>query len=265
MIEKQQLVDRKYIILSIRGKLMESILTKELQTGLQEVDKIFRSSLLPWWAGISAYLPYVEKDLGFKVLPAMVINAYQYLGLDRELSIQMANLFMTIDFASKIHILVKDDDEGQKRSQEMQFTILIGDYIFGRVLKLLVETHTDHLLYMFATMIGRINEGLIIEYKFNCSLEQVLNQTRAPLYHDAFLSAAKIAHLAPGTAEIYAEIGQNLGIALELFNKYGHKTSWHTYLNKAKELLPLLNKNEISQLRSLENLICEMDKNWEVA
>jgi len=250
---------------SLGGLLMDSILTIDIQTDLQEVDQTFRSSLLPWWDEISAYLPIVDKNLGSKLLPVMVINAYRYLGLERDLSIQMANLFKTIDFASKIHVLVKDDDEGQKHSQEMQFTILIGDYIFGRVLKLLVETQTDHLLYMFATMIGRINEGLIIEHKFKCGLEQVLIQTRAPLYHDAFLSAAKMAQLAPDSADIYGEVGHNLGIALELFYIYGQKTSGHTYLDRAKELLLLLNKNEISQFESLENLIFEMDKNWEVA
>jgi geranylgeranyl pyrophosphate synthase len=243
---------------------MEFIFNKDIQTDLQEVDKTFRGSLMPWWDEISAYMPTIDKDLGFRILPVMVINAYRSLGLERDLAIQMANLFKTIDFASKIHGLVKDDDEGQKHSQEMQFTILIGDYIFGRVLKMLVETGTDHLLYMFAAMIGTINEGLIIEHKLKSGLEQTLIQTRAPLYYNAFLSAAKMADLAPDTADLYGEIGHNLGVALELTFAYGQKSVGQAYFNKTKELLQLINK-EKHQFESLEILIQQMDKNWEVA
>lgn len=244
---------------------MDLIFTKEIQTDLQEVDKTFQERLLPWWDEISAYMPEVDQDLGFKLLPAMVINAYRYLGMDRGLSIQMANLFKTIDFASKIHVMVKDDDEGQKHNQDMQFTILIGDYIFGKVLKLLLETQADKLLYLFASMIGRINEGLIIEYKLNGSLEQVLVKTRGPLYHDAFLSAANLSGLTSATAENYAKIGHNLGIALELILIHGQKRSGYAYLYKAQEILLLLNKNEIQQFEALENLVHEIGKNWEVA
>jgi len=244
---------------------MEFIFNKDIQTDLQEVDKTFRSSLVPWWDEISAYMPKIDKDLGFRILPVMVINAYRSLGLEKDLAIQMANLFKTIDFASKIHVMVKDDDEGQKHNQEMQFTILIGDYIFGRVLKLLVETRTDHLLNMFATMIGTINEGLIIQHEFKSGLEQTLVQTRAPLYFNAFLSAAKMADLPPDTAEVYGEIGHNLGIALELTFVHGQKGVGQAYLDKTKNLLQLLNKNENRRFQSLENLIHQMDKNWEVA
>lgn len=244
---------------------MDFIFTKDIQTDLQEVDKTFQRCLLPWWDEISAYMPELEKDLGFKLLPVMVLNAYRFLGMDKGLSVQMANLFKTIDFASKIHVLVKDDDEGQKHNQEMQFTILIGDYIFGKVLKLLLETQADKLLHMFASMIGSINEGLIIQYKLNSGLEQVLLKTRGPLYHDAFLSAAKMAGLTPETAENYAKFGNNLGMALELIVIHGQRLSGYAYLDKAQEQLHMLNNNEIQQFEALDTLVHEIGKNWEVA
>jgi len=244
---------------------MESIFTKDIQADLQEVNETFQKSLISWWDEISAYIPEVDKDLGFRLLPVMVINAYKYLGMDRDISIQMANLFKTIDFAGRIHVLVKDDNEGQQHNQEMQFTILIGDYIFGKVLKLLLDTQADKLLSMFATMIGNINEGLIIEYKLNGGLEQVLAKTRAPLYHNAFLSAAKMAGLTPQTAENYAGVGHNLGVALELIFIHGQKHNAYAYLDKAQELLQLLNKTEIHQYESLEQLVREIGKKWEVA
>lgn len=244
---------------------MEYIFTKDIQSAIQEVEKTFRNGLLSWWNEISAYVPKVDNDLGYRLLPAVVLNSYWYLGLEKELAVQMANLFKTIDFATRIHVLIKDDEEGQRHNQELQFTILIGDYIFGKVLKLLVETGTDHLLTMFATMIGKINEGLIIEHKFKSGLEQTLLQTRAPLYYNAFLSAAKMAHLPPDQAENYGKVGHNLGTALELTFVHHQKGLGQSYLDNTKQLLKILNKNGNNQFKSLENLVQAMDKNWEVA
>jgi geranylgeranyl pyrophosphate synthase len=234
---------------------MEFIFTREMQADLMEVDNSFEKSLLPWWEDISVYVPKAQEELSFQVLPALVINAYGYLGLERELAIQMANIFKTIYFASKIHVLIGDDQEGQPHNQDLQFSILIGDYIFGRVLKLLLETHTDQLLHMFGSMICQINEGLIVKYKLEASLEEVLVQTRAPFYHYAFLSAAKMAGMAPIHAEIYGQIGQNVGMALELLFIEGEKSQECVYLDRAEQLLGGIPAEQLPGRQGLIKLI----------
>jgi len=250
--------DRKrYPLLMLRNLvskediLMDFIFTGEMKADLQEVDNIFRKSLLPWWDEISVYMPGANEDPGFKLLPAMVINAYKYLGIDKNLAIQMANLFKIIHFASKIHVLIKDDEEGQKHNQELQFTILIGDYIFGKVLRLLLETHADRLLDMFATMICDLNEGLIVEYKLNAGLSEVLARTRGPLYHKAFLSAAHMAGWAEDSVEIYGDLGYNLCMALELIYIYAQNATGKEYLDKAQKISEQMNIKEKSALDSL--------------
>lgn len=244
---------------------MKFIITRDIRSDLQEVDNIFQKSLTPWWDEISAYIPEVDKDPGFRMLPVMVLNAYKYLGMDRNRSVPMANLFKTIDFASRIHVMVKDDEEGQKHNQAMQFTILIGDYIFGRVLKLLLENQAENFLNMFATMICTINEGLIIEYKLNGDLEQVLAKTRAPMYKNAFLMAGQTAVMTPESTEIYGDIGYNLGTALELIFIHGQIKPGRVYLDKAGELLQQLDLDKINNLKYLEELINSIGNNCEVA
>jgi len=239
---------------------MEFIFTREMKTDLLDVDNIFTKSLLPWWDEISVYVPRVE-DLSFKLLPAMVVNAYRYMGIERDSYLEMANLFKTIYFASKVHVLIKDDEDGQKHNQELQFTILIGDYIFGKVLSLLLKTDCDKLLDIFAVMLCDINEGLIIEHKMNGTRQEVLAKTMGPLYKNAFLTAAKVAGLIHEKALIYGEIGYNLGIALELIYIYEQKHDAHTYLDKAEMLLMQLNRNEICEIEALENLMQEIRNN----
>jgi geranylgeranyl pyrophosphate synthase len=240
---------------------MEFIFTREMQDDLREVNNTFQRSLLPWWDEISIYVPEADRDLGYKLLPAMVINAYRYLGIERELTIQMANIFKTINFANIIHILAKDDEEGQIHNQELQFAILIGDYIFGRVLKLLLEADADKLLNIFATMICSINEGLVIKHTLHGGLEDVLTKTRAPLYTNAFLTAGKMAGLKPETAEIYSEIGHNLGMAVELIYIYHQEKCGRTYLYKAQSLMGQLQDAEVLKIGEMEALMQQISNN----
>ena len=219
---------------------MEYILTREMKVDLLQVDDIFKQSLTPWWDEIYVYVQKLDEDRSFQLLPAIVINAYRHLGLERELSLQMANLFKTLYFASKIHVLIKDDAEGQEQNQEMQFAILIGDYIFGKVLSLLLQLRVEKLLDIFASMICEINEGLIVEYKLDGGLYEILSRTKAPLYSNAFYSAAELAGMTEAVAGMYGQIGYNLGMALELMFVCGQKDL--SYLDQTEQLLAQFHK-----------------------
>ncbi len=195
---------------------MNFAFTRELEVEIYDMEKMFKQSLQPWWGDVSFLLARLQGDFSFQLMPSVAVLAYRFLDMDRKITVSMANIFKTIYFASKIHIMIRDSEEGQPQNQELQFTILIGDYIFGRVLKLLLEARADQLLDEFACMIGQINEGLVIEYKLDASLQEVLCKSKAPLYTTAFASAAKLKGLAPAGIEMYEQIGLNLGMALEL-------------------------------------------------
>ncbi len=238
---------------------MEYIFTREIKTDLIEVDALFKRSLLPWWAEIDVYRRKIEADPGFQLLPAVVICAYRCLGLERELAIQMANLYKTINFANKIHIMVKDEEEGQKHNQALQFTILIGDYIFGKVFSLLLETRADKLIDSFAAMICEINEGFIVEYKLNRELEEVLSRTRAPLYKNAFKSAAQLRAMSAENTRVYGDLGYNLGMALELLYVHGRKLDAGKFMSKAEQLLQSLAHPNIKK-EWLEKLVQNLNQ-----
>jgi geranylgeranyl pyrophosphate synthase len=243
------------LFLSEGDFVVEDIFARELQIDLHEVDELFKKSLLPWWDDIANYVYKMTDDKSFNMLPAVVLAAYRKLGIERDLSLKMANMFKTMHLASRIHVLVKDDEEGQKVNQEMQFTILIGDYIFGKVLSLLYEYKVDMLLNIFATMICDINEGLIVEYKLDGSPDDVLARTKAPLYSSAFLTAAELAGLSQEKKDTYGLIGHNLGMALEL--KYIHGQNGLGYLEQAEQLLAQFPRGFTADDPVLENIMRE--------
>jgi len=206
------------------------------QAELNSVNELFIDSLKPWWDDLQGYVPPLAGEMSYRAVPALVINAYHFLGLSRELGIKMANMFKTIYFATRIHEMIGDDEEGQEHTQELQFTILIGDYIFGRVLKLLLDTNTEQLLDMFAAMICEINEGLIVKYKSVGSLEEILAVTRAPFYSYAFRGAAQLKGFGAEEGAAYGNLGHNLGMAVELLAA-GQLTEAADYLAKAQAWL----------------------------
>lgn len=213
---------------------MLGIITDNIRQELAKVDIGFEKGLRPWWDELQAYLPAPGEEPGYELLPALVVNAYRWAGNGHRLTIQMANLFRTINLANLIHQRVKDADEGQEHNQEMQFAILIGDYIYGRVLKLLLETEADKLLDQFAIMIARINEGMVMKYNLGSGLEEYLSRSRAPFYANAFSSAARMQDWNPSRISLYETVGQNLGLALEMIYVYHQPEMGYRYLRQAE-------------------------------
>lgn len=198
---------------------MKYIFSRDMHLDLWSVDRMFQYGLGSWWDELITYINEMEGDPTFNVLPAATIIAYRNLGLEKELSVAMANIFKTLYFASCIHATVKDSEEGQEHNQKLQFTILIGDYIFGRILKLLLEAEAGSLLDDFSQLMCEISEGMMLEFKTDSAVDFVLQKTRGSLYSTAFLTAARMARLDKEQVRDYEEIGYHLGLALELMYK----------------------------------------------
>ncbi len=222
---------------------MGFILAEETKSDVREMETEFRNNLQPWWDELSEYLPEPGDDVGFQILPIIVIHAYRWIDHERQLAVQMANLFRTINFANLIHLRIRDSVEGQQHSQDLQFTILIGDYIFGLVLKLLLATNAEKLLDQFSSMICTINEGFVLQYNLGADLEESISKTRAPFYANAFSSAARLKGWSSQDVQLYCNIGRNLGMALELTYVYDNRRRGIFYLDKAESLYQQLSSS----------------------
>lgn len=236
---------------------MNFAFSRELEVEMADIENIFRESLNPWWGDLANLRNKLQGDQSFQLIPAAVLLAYKYLDMEYDLRIAMGNLFKTLYFANRIHSLVRDNDEGQTHNQEMQFTILIGDYIFGRVLKLLLEAGADQVLDDCAQLVSLINEGQVIKYKSDKSIQEVLQKTSAPFYSTAFLTAAKLKGLEPTQAKLYAEVGFNLGMTLEL-SLIGQKMEALNYLNYTHSAIDKFQIEAQDNNFELDKLVQEM-------
>ncbi len=216
---------------------------RDITQDLKEVDRMVRVRLSPWWKRIQSHVAQAAAEPTWEHLPAAVLAIYRYLGQQPGYSLNMAAVFKMTHLASVIHESVGDDEEGQAYNQDMQFSILIGDYIFGSILKMLVEMDADHLLEVFADTIGQMNEGLVMKYRMNSAPEQVVARTRASLYQAAFTTAARLRGVSNDAIIWYAKFGFHVGMALE-----GHAPSnletenAMKHCQKSQELFPLINQ-----------------------
>lgn len=223
---------------------------------MEEVDREVRNRLSPWWDCAQVYIGQAAQEATWDHLPAAVLAVYHYLGHRRDQAAKMAAIFEMIYLASSIHESVGDDEEGQVYDQDMQFTILIGDYISGCILKMLVEIGADHLLDVLADMIARINEGMVMKHKLKVGPERVISTTRAPLYEAAFICAARSSEVKAEGLSWYAELGFHIGMALETKSLEGsHPDTVSVHSNKSHDLFHLIDQKGLSGSGILELLL----------
>ncbi|HHW61207.1 MAG TPA: hypothetical protein GX404_04810, partial [Syntrophomonadaceae bacterium] len=77
---------------------MKYIFSRDMHLDLWSVDRMFQYGLGSWWDELITYINEMEGDPTFNVLPAATIIAYRNLGLEKELSVAMANIFKTLYF-----------------------------------------------------------------------------------------------------------------------------------------------------------------------
>lgn len=210
---------------------------QDLGTDLLEADVVFRRSIRPWWQEIQPYIELIQLDHTWKNLPGFVLAIYRELGLNKDFSLAMTNIFKMLYLSVFIHELIGDDAEGQEHNQTMQFSILIGDYMFGRVLALLIKAEADMLVPVFADMICEINEGMVSRYKLGGSRAGYLKSSRASFYKNAFFTAAICAGKNVEEQELYRQAGYRLGIAAEFFRDEELREEAQAYLEDSAGIL----------------------------
>ncbi len=236
---------------------MNFAFTRFLAEELKEVDAMCQESLQIWWDDLASLRECLQNDRSFQLMPAVVVLAYKYLDSDHKLTVDMAGLFKTLYFADLIHNQVMDEEEGQLNDQRLQFTILIGDYIFGRVLKLLLRIGAVQVLDDLALMICRINEGLVMQYKLDAKQLDVIERGNAAIYETAFVTAARLKMLDQEAIKLYGRLGFNIGVAIELLIAENTDQAL-PYIETSSELLAQFKNMQRFQDNCLQDLLQDL-------
>lgn len=210
--------------------------TRGLQEELLLVETSFKTYLNPWWKEVEMYYERLKDDVTFAMLPALTLSVYRHVGHDLFTSTTLATISKIIYFSNSIHEHIKDDEEGQKPDRELQFSILIGDYMLGQVLNILVDERLDVLLPLFSNMMAEVNQGLIEKYKMNLDWRQGIEKSRMPIYRIVFASAARLAQADAKEEERLSKLGYHAGMAIELCKKADYYETARSHAQQAQSI-----------------------------
>lgn len=233
-------------------------ITRELKNELILADQLFNKSVSSWFDYIDSSWFNFKDDFTFQNISALSIIAYKLNGITHDKMMKMTNIFKMVYVNNNLHGMIVDNHEGQIYNQEMKLKILLGDQILGRVLKLILEAEAEHLLGHFTKMIELINEGLVLEFKMNGSLEEVLKKTKGSVYASIFYSAAKLAEQNEYRTALFEKLGFNLGMAMELCRRGDLEA--HRYTAKSKQILASLSFKPSKDYAIISNLINELNE-----
>lgn len=240
--------------------------TRGLQEDMLQVEASFKTSLNPWWAEVEGYYEQLQDDDTFVMLPALALAVYRNMGHDLSTSITLATIVKLIYFSNTIHEKVKDDEEGQKPDQDLQFSILIGDYMLGQVLNILIDKRLDTLLGLFSGMMAEVNQGLIEKYKMNLDWQEGIIKSRLPIYRIVFASAARLARAGLQEEERLAYLGYHAGMTVELCKESGFHEAARSHAQQAEKIfLQVRNDNVYCDylyniLRGFNEVLCTADQ-----
>ncbi|NSW81991.1 MAG: hypothetical protein HPY90_01775 [Syntrophothermus sp.] len=232
----------------------------EVRDELAASNVLMDKNLGPWPLEVVCFFRDMENDLHWRMLPQVTALVYRGLKVGFRCTVYMVTIFRLAYLANHIHDMVGDDEEGQGYDGRLQFNILIGDYLFGRVLKLLSENDSQYLARTFAEMIMEINEGRVIRKMKGGNKKdlEVIAKEKATLYKNAFLTASMVANLPAAEQLIYREVGNKLGLALGVeYEKLRHVSSL-SYLEEAGDLLLLTSDDFKDELRLIDRLVNEV-------
>lgn len=226
-------------------------LTRSFEEDLALVDKYYRNSLRPWWGEVEKHHQRLEEDTAFMVLPALAISVFRDMGNSRDTSLTIGHIIKLICLSNFIHEEVKDDDEGQTQDSEMQFSILIGDYILGQVLDIIIDQQLDSLIKMFAEMMAAVSQGLTEKYKMDLDWQEVVERSRLPLYRTVFQAAGRVAGAGSNTEVWLDSLGYNLGMAVELGKDLRFREEARRFAGRAEEMFQLKNDRAKSSVYAI--------------
>lgn len=242
-------------------------MTRELQEDLLAVNQVFKNGIQPWWNDVLGYHERVEKETTFVILPALTLAVFDYMGHKRGVGRAIASIVKLFYFSNRIAETVKDDEEGQVQDRGLQFSILIGDYILGSILKLLVENQVDSLLKLFSDMMADVNRGLVEKYKLNPGRQEMIVKSRIPIYRTAFRAAARLGMVDGQEEERLERMGFHAGMAVELYGERGLQEEARRHIHQAEVLFKQSGRRtEMSSaslavmLRGLHEMLCSVDQ-----
>lgn len=148
------------------------------------------------------------------LLPALVLAVSNTAGPIMKPMITLGALFQCLYLANRIQGLA-----AKESGKDQQFSVIMGDYIFGQAIYLMSDEKIHPYLNDFVSVIKSINEGTVLRWRLRQKradlkdYKLLISKERASLTALASRMSAEISGINPEHAPKLERLGYNLGFA----------------------------------------------------
>ena len=203
---------------------------------LIEAEGLLIECLRPWEVQFQRYDKELSQVLHWKTLPMATVAINRHLEAEPRVGSHLAAIFPLILISDHIHAQVTDDYNKTDGDDSFPYSILLGDYLFGKAVGMLTRIDGHRLLPYFSDLICLVNEGHVMGKLSGNKVDfETLAREKASYYQYSFLTAAVFSGKGPYECAFYEKIGYHLGMALTLFDKGFSKASF-THIGQMNNL-----------------------------
>jgi octaprenyl-diphosphate synthase len=218
---------------------------KLLESDMQQVDHIIRSSLSSDVLLIQHIAEHIINGGGKRLRPALVLLAAQAAGYQGTQHYRTAAIVEFIHTATLLHDDVVDESDlrrGKKTAHTLwgnSASILVGDFLYSRAFQLMVELDSMPIMKLLANTTNAIAQGEVLQLMHlnnpdtdESAYLKVIERKTGVLFSAATQLGAILAKLSTTEAQSYADYGLNLGMAFQITDDILDYTSDSTTLGK---------------------------------
>ncbi|MDA8441507.1 MAG: polyprenyl synthetase family protein [Peptococcaceae bacterium] len=213
-----------------------------LRTDLELLDQEINQELKLKTGSIYELVPLRLDSVDYYLRPFLLLAISRAYGCRDKRAISVASVIQFIYLASRVHDIVHDNDQ----TEEFQFPVLVGDYLYGQFFLHLCQAEALSYLAPLATTICQMHEGGILRQQFlagkldaDISEIDIVEKEEAMLFAVACKIGASLGGASVQEQELFWRFGKYLGLGVTALSQGLGKQVVGKALRAAKDVLTL--------------------------
>lgn len=202
---------------------------RPIANDLQRFEQSFREALYGEQDLLNEVLQYVVTQKGKRIRPILTLLSAQICHSVSDKTIDTAVAMELLHTASLIHDDVVDKSSTRRNAPTIharwnnKIAVLVGDYIFAKVLVIMASMHNNRILSILSDMAKALVEGEMIQLHYNQSMfideetyYTIIDHKTARLFAACAEAGAASALASPKQLHTLRQFGQLLGMCFQL-------------------------------------------------
>ncbi|MCA9321421.1 MAG: polyprenyl synthetase family protein, partial [Planctomycetes bacterium] len=198
---------------------------------MEALDRLMAETLAAETPCVAEMLDYAARYSGKRLRPALIFVVADLCGEIKDAHVKLGAVVELIHMATLVHDDVLDQATLRRNTEAVNIrwnnkdAILLGDIMFARAIRLLVDVGSIRALERLTETVAIICEGEIHQNQLSGQIEvdeatytRIIGQKTASLYAASCELGALLAGASPDLVKAFESFGESLGIAFQIID-----------------------------------------------